>query len=129
MRVCYDGGVMDQPISLPVLKTRGALLRGPDQPKEKCAVFGVWGGPGVAALTYTGLFAQQHRGQESAGIAVSDGLRLTGETGMGLVAEVFDHRKLRHLEEAGSHGAIGHNRYSTAGGSSSCNAQPLIESY
>jgi amidophosphoribosyltransferase len=103
--------------------------RGADQPKEKCAVFGVWGGPAIAQLTYTGLYAQQHRGQESAGIAVSDGLRLTGVTGMGLVAEVFDQRTLRHLEDSGSHGAIGHNRYSTAGGSSSCNAQPLIESY
>lgn len=95
-------------------------------------MFGVWGGSGRAATTYTGLYALQHRGQESAGIAVSDGRRLTGVTGMGLVAEVFDARTIQHLEEQGGRGpggAIGHNRYSTAGGSSACNAQPLIESY
>jgi amidophosphoribosyltransferase len=108
------------------------VLRTPtDHPKEKCAVFGVWGGSQRALTTYTGLYALQHRGQESAGIAVSDGRRLTGVTGMGLVAEVFDPRTIQHLEEhAGKKGgAIGHNRYSTAGGSSACNAQPLIESF
>jgi amidophosphoribosyltransferase len=122
---------MKQPISLPVFPAGGTRTPAVDQPKEKCAVFGVWGAGGIAGahLTYTGLYAQQHRGQESAGIAVSDGRALTGVTGMGLVAEVFDPRTLRHLEDSGSQGAIGHNRYSTAGGSSSCNAQPLIESY
>jgi amidophosphoribosyltransferase len=126
---------MTRHIPLNVLRTP------PDHPKEKCAVFGIWGGPSRAGTTYTALYALQHRGQESAGIAVSDGRRLTGVTGMGLVAEVFDVRTIQHLEEhagrghlvpgyaAGGGGAIGHNRYSTAGGSSSCNAQPLIESY
>jgi len=80
-------------------------------------------------LSYLGLYAQQHRGQESAGIAVSDGERLTGITGMGLVAEVFQPEDLEELEHVGGRGAIAHNRYSTAGGSLSCNAQPLIESY
>lgn len=99
--------------------------------KEKCGVFGIWGAPGPVGMVYMGLYAQQHRGQESAGIAVSDGKRLTGATGMGLVSEIFDERTLADLERAtgAAGGAIGHNRYSTAGGSLACNAQPLIESY
>ncbi len=80
-------------------------------------------------LSYLGLYAQQHRGQESAGIAVTDGERLSGLTGMGLVPEIFQPEDLEGLEEVGGRGAIAHNRYSTAGGSLSCNAQPLIESY
>lgn len=80
-------------------------------------------------LSYMGLYAQQHRGQESAGIAVSNGKKLTGVTGMGLVPHVFNATNLASLERSGGRGAIGHNRYSTAGGSLSCNAQPLIESY
>lgn len=101
----------------------------PDTPKEKCGVFGVWGHPHGARLAYLGLYAQQHRGQESAGIAVSDGLSLTATTGMGLVAEVFDADTLDKIDVRGGRGAIGHNRYSTAGGSLSCNAQPLLENY
>lgn len=97
--------------------------------KEKCGVFGVWGHPHGARLAYLGLYAQQHRGQESAGIAVSDGLALSATTGMGLVAEVFDADTLDKIDARGGRGAIGHNRYSTAGGSLSCNAQPLLESY
>jgi amidophosphoribosyltransferase len=120
---------MHKSIPLTVLPTPKHSAACADTPKEKCGVFGIWGGPGATGVTYTGLYAQQHRGQESAGIAVTDGRRLTGHTGMGLVSEVFDGRTLSQLEEHASHGAIGHNRYSTAGGSSSCNAQPLIESY
>lgn len=97
--------------------------------KEKCGVFGVWGHPGGARLAYLGLYAQQHRGQESAGIAVSDGEFLSAHTGMGLVGEVFDAETLEKIEARGGRGAIGHNRYSTAGGSLACNAQPLLESY
>ncbi len=97
--------------------------------KEKCGVFGVWGHPQSARLTYLGLYAQQHRGQESAGIAVSDGQVLSALTGMGLVAEVFGSGQLAELDHQGGKGAIGHNRYSTAGGSLACNAQPLLESY
>lgn len=99
------------------------------KPKEKCAVFGVWGHPHGARLAYLGLFAQQHRGQESSGIAVSDGSRLHAHVGMGLVAEVFDADTLAKIDARGARGSIGHNRYSTAGGSVSCNAQPLLESY
>src|SRR5256886_4950655 len=77
----------------------------------------------VARLTYFGLFALQHRGQESAGIAVSDGGRLTVLRDMGLVTQVFDEQKLRGL-----HGelAIGHTRYSTTGSTQWANAQPLV---
>ncbi len=102
---------------------------GPDAPKEKCGVFGVWGASDAAHLAYIALYAQQHRGQESAGIAVSDGGVLAAHTGMGLVAEVFDARALRDLEGDECRAAIGHNRYSTAGGSLACNAQPLLEQY
>jgi amidophosphoribosyltransferase len=97
--------------------------------KEKCGVFGVWGHPQSARLNYLGLYAQQHRGQESAGIAVSDGQVLSAQTGMGLVAEVFATGDVDRLDHQGGAGAIGHNRYSTAGGSLACNAQPLLESY
>jgi amidophosphoribosyltransferase len=137
------------PLSLPQL---------PDHPKEKCGVFGIWGHPDAVRKAYLGLYAQQHRGQESAGITVTDGDRLEGITGMGLVPEVFDERKIQYLEahyntppathpharlkssgsgengriDAGyrrGRGVIAHNRYSTAGGSLACNAQPLVESY
>ncbi|HEY1683469.1 MAG TPA: amidophosphoribosyltransferase [Tepidisphaeraceae bacterium] len=95
--------------------------------KEKCGLFGVWGTPEAAQITYQGLFAQQHRGQESAGIAVSDGSDLRGHAGMGLVSQVFSSRLMR--EELQGHGAIGHVRYSTTGSSKLCNAQPLMRQY
>ena len=95
--------------------------------KEKCGVFGVWDHPEAAHLTYTALYAQQHRGQESAGIAsVDDVGQLQAHVGMGLVPEVFDEGLLASLE---SRFAIGHNRYSTTGSSRSCNAQPLLREY
>ncbi len=105
------------------------MHREPPERKEKCGVFGVWGHPLGARLAYLGLYAQQHRGQESAGIAVTNTHAISGHTGMGLVSEVFNARVLEDLCRAGPRGAIGHNRYSTAGGSLACNAQPLIESY
>ncbi len=95
--------------------------------KEKCGVFGVWDHPEAAHLTFTALYAQQHRGQESAGIASIDSMgQLQAHVGMGLVPEVFDERLLDSLE---SRYAIGHNRYSTTGSSRSCNAQPLLREY
>jgi len=97
--------------------------------KEKCGVFGVWGIKNPARLTYLGLYAQQHRGQESAGICVSDGARLSAVTGMGLVPEIFNSDVIAGLDGPTVKAAIGHNRYSTAGGSLACNAQPLLESY
>ncbi len=90
-----------------------------------CGLFGVRSSErDVARLTYFGLFALQHRGQESAGIAVSDGGRLTTLRDMGLVTQVFDEQKLRGL-----HGelAIGHTRYSTTGSSQWSNAQPIVK--
>lgn len=98
-------------------------------PKEKCGVFGLWGHPNGVHLAYLGLYAQQHRGQESAGIAVSDGSALTATAGMGLVADVFDDEALHRLQRAGHAGSIGHNRYSTSGGSKTCNVQPLLQSF
>lgn len=116
-------------ISLPLLDGPGSPPPHPDM-REKCAVFGVWGSPDPVRLTYYGLYAQQHRGQESAGIAVADAEHgIIGHTGMGLVVEVFDPRTLAQLAQGGPAGAIGHNRYSTAGGSLACNAQPIIQRY
>ncbi len=92
-------------------------------------MFGTWGHPEAVRLAYLGMYAQQHRGQESAGIAVSDGRAVTGLAGMGLVSDVFSAGRLAALEVRAGAGAIGHNRYSTAGGSKECNAQPLVESY
>jgi len=95
--------------------------------KEKCGLFGIWGTPDASVLTFEGLFAQQHRGQESAGIAVSNGTTLNGHMGMGLVSQVFGARMLR--EDLQGKAAIGHVRYSTTGSSKLCNAQPLLREY
>jgi len=94
-----------------------------DQPEEACGVFGIHApGADAARLTFFGLFALQHRGQESAGIAVSDGRTLSLRKGMGLVSQVFDEAGLEDLQ---GHLAIGHDRYSTTGSSLPCNAQPI----
>ncbi|HUP71037.1 MAG TPA: amidophosphoribosyltransferase [Acidimicrobiales bacterium] len=94
-----------------------------DHPKDACGVFGVYA-PGlpVAHLTFDGLYALQHRGQESAGMAVSDGETITIVKDMGLVTNVFDDRTLAPLK---GHLAIGHTRYSTTGSSTWRNAQPV----
>ncbi|MBI4296178.1 MAG: amidophosphoribosyltransferase [Chloroflexi bacterium] len=93
---------------------------------EKCGVFGVYApGEDVARLTFFALFALQHRGQESAGIATTDGKRIHHHARMGLVSQVFDEDALCHLT---GHAAIGHNRYSTAGSSRLTNAQPILAS-
>src|SRR5438046_8972089 len=89
-----------------------------------CGVFGIRAPDrDVARVTFFGLFALQHRGQESAGIAVSEGGRLTVLRDMGLVAQVFDEQQLQALP---GEVAIGHTRYSTTGSSRWANAQPLI---
>ena len=94
-----------------------------DTPKEECGVFGVYApGEDVARLAYFALFALQHRGQESAGIAVSDGHQVKWYKEMGLVTQVFDERVLTQLR---GDIAIGHTRYSTTGSSVLQNAQPL----
>jgi len=96
------------------------------RPGHACGVFGVYApGEAVAHLTSLGLYALQHRGQESAGIAVSDGQTITVSKDMGLVTQVFDERRLAPLD---GHLAIGHVRYSTTGSSSWRNAQPVYRS-
>lgn len=97
--------------------------------KEKCGVIAVWGDADAVRKTYYALYAQQHRGQESAGISVTDGKKLFCHTGMGLIPEVFTTDVLDDLSAHNGRGAIGHNRYSTAGGSMLCNAQPLLTAY
>lgn len=95
-----------------------------DKPLEACGVFGVVApGQDVGRLTYFGLYALQHRGQESAGIAVADGRTIVLHKEMGLVAEVFSEERLSGLK---GHLAIGHVRYSTTGASHPVNAQPLV---
>ena len=98
---------------------------GAESPKEECGLFGVWApGDEVARLTYFGLFAQQHRGQESAGIAVSDGTNILVYKDLGLVSQVFNEATLTTL-----HGdlAVGHTRYSTTGSTTWDNAQPVFK--
>ncbi|HEU5318038.1 MAG TPA: amidophosphoribosyltransferase [Chloroflexota bacterium] len=93
-------------------------------PREACGVFGIYGeGLDAARIAYFGLYALQHRGQESAGIVASDGETLRFYKAMGLVSQVFNEDILRQLE---GHMACGHNRYSTTGGSREENAQPVF---
>src|SRR5579859_5671737 len=90
---------------------------------EKCAVFGVYGqGMDAARLTYFGLYALQHRGQESSGIAASNGKRIKVHKNLGLVAQVYSESDLKKLK---GHIAIGHNRYSTSGGTFIEHTQPV----
>jgi amidophosphoribosyltransferase len=91
-------------------------------PKHYCGVFGVYGHPNAAELTYYGLYALQHRGQESAGIVTSDGKRFHAYRGMGLVPQIFNGDILHDLVGTV---AVGHTRYSTTGSSHLGNAQPL----
>ena len=84
-----------------------------NEPREECGVFGVWApGEDVAKLTYYGLYALQHRGQEAAGIAVADGSQVLVFKDLGLVSQVFDEQTLAAMP---GHVAIGHCRYSTTG--------------
>ncbi len=93
-------------------------------PQDRCGVFGVWAhGEEVAKLAYFGLYALQHRGQEAAGIAVSDGTGIVVYKDLGLVAQVFDEPTLASLR---GHIAVGHTRYSTTGSSNWENAQPTL---
>ncbi|MEW6117077.1 MAG: amidophosphoribosyltransferase [Nitrospirota bacterium] len=93
---------------------------------EECGIFGVYNHPEAANLTYLGLYALQHRGQEGAGICSSDGKNLYTEKALGLVADIFSEKRLKRLP---GHSAIGHNRYSTAGGGGLKNVQPLVANY
>ena len=94
-----------------------------DKFKDECGVFGIFGHPEAANMTYLGLYALQHRGQESAGIAASDGAEVRSAREMGYVADIFDGGRLAQLPGPL---AIGHVRYSTAGESKLANAQPIV---
>jgi amidophosphoribosyltransferase len=98
----------------------------PDKFHEECAVMGVYGHPEAANLVYLGLYALQHRGQESCGIVSSDGKGLISHRQMGLVADAFKEDVIKRLEGSS---AIGHNRYSTTGQSHIKNAQPFVVEY
>jgi len=97
-----------------------------DRFHEECGVVGVFGHPEAANLVYLGLYALQHRGQESAGIVASNGEALIAHRGLGHVAEIFSQEVVHRLE---GRGAIGHNRYSTHGQSILKNTQPLVVEY
>jgi amidophosphoribosyltransferase len=90
---------------------------------EECGIFGIWGHPDAAQITYYGLHSLQHRGQEGAGIVVTDGRHLTGVKGEGLVTEVFT---ANSMEQLNGKAAIGHVRYATQGGGGYENVQPLL---
>src|SRR5882762_3269467 len=94
-----------------------------DKFREECGVFGIYGHPDAARLTYLGLYALQHRGQESCGIVSSNGRELRLERAMGHVSEAFDQSRLDRLEGTS---AIGHVRYSTAGDVSIRECQPFL---
>jgi amidophosphoribosyltransferase len=108
---------------MPIIKTMTQRTQGK---KEYCGVFGVFGHESAVDITYLGLYALQHRGEESCGIAVSDGKRIRQLTGMGLVSEVLGKKKIKDLK---GKTAIGHVRYSTTGSSILRNAQPFVISH
>src|SRR4030067_3285031 len=92
--------------------------------KEACGIFGAFAPQEeVSRVIFFGLFALQHRGQESTGIAATDGQKIHLQKGMGLVSQFFDEETLEKLK---GFAAIGHNRYSTTGSSRECNAQPIL---
>ena len=94
--------------------------------KEECGVFGIFGNPEAANLTYLGLYSLQHRGQESAGIVTADGYKLHAHRAMGLVTDIFSGEVINKLT---GKSAIGHVRYSTAGSSDNKNTQPITVAY
>ncbi len=94
-----------------------------DKLHEECGIFGIWNNENAARLTYLGIYALQHRGQESAGIVSSNGLSLYTEKGMGYVSDIFKEPQIERLK---GHHAIGHVRYSTAGDVSLREAQPFV---
>ncbi|MFM8552135.1 MAG: amidophosphoribosyltransferase, partial [Nitrospiraceae bacterium] len=98
----------------------------PDKFHDECAVFGIYGHKEAANLAYLGLYALQHRGQEGSGIVSSDGEHFHQEKGMGLVADIYTKSILKRLPGPK---AIGHNRYSTAGGNNLKNVQPLTVNF
>ena len=124
MKAMHRTNRQDRPIASSI-----SLPQISDRPKEKCGVVGVWGAQTPARLCYLGLYAQQHRGQESAGLAIATPDGIQSRVGMGLVVDVLGEPGAAALDAMGPAGAIGHNRYSTAGGSLACNAQPIVQRY
>ena len=132
-----SGATQSPPTSLPMPTVRGGGDQGAalssahpfddsadPSPREECGVFGVWApGEEVAKLSYYGLYALQHRGQEAAGIAVADGSQIVVFKDLGLVSQVFDEQTLSSLN---GHIAVGHCRYSTTGSGTWENAQPTF---
>jgi amidophosphoribosyltransferase len=105
------------------MKLKPTLLPGDDgKPKDECGIVGIYGNEKAANLAYLGLYALQHRGQESTGIASSDGSHIYRYAGMGKVIDIFTQE---HIDNLQGHMAIGHNRYSTTGSSFLRNAQPF----
>ena len=98
-----------------------------DKPQCNCGIMGVYGHPDAALFAYQGLFALQHRGQESSGVVSSDGKELFRHVGMGLVNDAFSDISL--LEGLKGHLAVGHNRYSTTGSTMLHNAQPFLVNF
>ena len=98
------------------------MSRFDEKPREACGIFGIYDHPEAAALAYFGLYALQHRGQESAGIAVAKDMQIVEHKGMGLVSDVFD---MEHLAQLDGGSAVGHVRYSTTGSSVLTNSQPF----
>ncbi|MFA6017148.1 MAG: amidophosphoribosyltransferase [Patescibacteria group bacterium] len=92
--------------------------------RDKCGIFGIYGrGEDVSRISFFGLYSLQHRGQEGAGITITDGKNLKSVKGLGLVSSVFDEEKINSLK---GFAAIGHTRYSTTGGNKLCNVQPVV---
>ncbi len=122
---------MRAPVQLPVQTIEALPVYQPHGPREECGVVGIWSpGASVARAAYVGLHALQHRGQESAGIAVTDGTRLSLHKRLGLVGGVFDEETLHRLEGGDDRtapplAAIGHTRYSTTGSNTLPNVQPV----
>jgi amidophosphoribosyltransferase len=119
-----DGIFVVPPVSCVLHRHKDVIML--DKFHEECGVFGIFGHPDAANLTYLGLYSLQHRGQESAGIVSSDGKQLYGEKSMGLVADIFDEERIKKLP---GHMAIGHNRYSTTGDSVAINIQPILVNF
>ncbi len=125
----FDGTMPEIPrTAIPFCKSKTSMKTPSIYPytprrREECGIFGVFGNPDAAKLTYFGLYALQHRGQESAGIAVSNGCTMKEYKHMGLVHDVFKEDTLKSLT---GHIAIGHVRYSTTGSSLIANAQPFV---
>jgi amidophosphoribosyltransferase len=104
----------------------GIVARDSDKFREECGIFGVFDHPEAANMVYLGLYGLQHRGEEGAGISSSDGKSFHTEKGIGLVADIFTEKRLKRLP---GDIAIGHNRYSTAGGGGLKNVQPIVANF